>query len=226
MENNIQSINQNEENSMSTIEKLFQEFLNEGGEPKVTEFKRYLDKLVNSEIKQLCGRSSRGATGDDWRSDLKSRFGGRGAKWVFVSIEEIMPTLATFEESEVKDYVGFINKAGKAWIRYAGPRIHDGAFSASFEVRISGSTIDHPKHLHYIPVTNLDNVIESMNTTPFALNLEETKKVKAEVTEEVPETIDEIIETEEIVNDEIDELSESYDEESYDDDDEDFDSAF
>ena len=72
---------------------LFNNFIEEGGEPKVTSFKRHLDQLINVKIKPLCGRSAKTGLVDDWRSDVKSRFSGRGAKWVKVSVEDILPTL-------------------------------------------------------------------------------------------------------------------------------------
>ena len=44
-------------NEDSMITQLFHQFISEGGDPKVTEFKKHLNELINSEIKQLCGRS-------------------------------------------------------------------------------------------------------------------------------------------------------------------------
>lgn len=170
----------------STIQQLFQEFINGGGEPKVTEFKRHLDQLINSDIKHLCGRSAKTGLVDDWRSELKDRFGGRGAKWVKVSIEEITPTLEGFENAG--DYMSWIQNAGFAWIRFTGPRVANGKNCAAFEVRTGGSTIDHPGQLHYIPVHSLDEVISPLNSTPHAMKLEEvatTPVVKEEEEVEV-----------------------------------------
>lgn len=167
--------------NQTTIQQLFQEFLNDGGEPKVTSFKRHLDKLINSDIKHLCGRVGKSALGDDWRSELKEKFSGRGAKWVKVSLEEIMPTLDGYGE-EADNYRSWVTQAGFAWIRFTGPRVANGQHSAAFEVRIDGSTLDHPKHLHYIPVNGLDEVIEPLNSTPHAMKLEVamTRKVEDE----------------------------------------------
>lgn len=232
--NNNQSTLSSEDNNMSTIQQLFNEFIEAGGQPKVTEFKRYFDGLVKDEIKQLCGRSGRSAGGDDWRSELKDRFGGRGAKWQFVSIDEIMPTLKTFNEEEVKDYIGFISQAEKAWIRYNGPRVVNGVHSAAFEVRVGGSTIDHPRHLHYIAVTDLDEKTEPMNATPHSMKLEVVAKpqeteVEVATIEEDQEAFSnlvdaydlddvpaDVIEADELVEEEFDEDLE----------DEDFDAAF
>jgi hypothetical protein len=173
---NIQSINSNEESTMvqSTINQLFQEFIASGGEPKVTSFKRHLDKLINSEIKPLCGRSSKNG-GDDWRSELKSKFGGRGAKWVFVSLENIRPTLDRLatEGVDIEDYDNFTKTHGQAWIRFSGGRIDNGVQCAAFEVRTEGSTIDHPKQLHLIPVSDVDQTITFMNSTPHSMKVEE-----------------------------------------------------
>ena len=162
--------------TQSTIQQLFQEFINGGGEPKVTSFKRHLDELINSDIKHLCGRKAKSSRPlpdvVNWRSELKDRFSGRGAKWVKVAVEDILPTLEGFDETD--DYASWINEAGYAWIRFAGPRVANGSNCAAFEVRTGGSTIDHPKQLHYIAVHDLDDKIEPLNSTPHAMKLEVT----------------------------------------------------
>ena len=173
------------------IEQLFQQFIDNGGEPKVTSFKRHLDQLINADIKPLCGRSGKTATGDDWRSEVKSRFSGRGAKWVSVSLEEIAPTLETYGH-DVVEYRNWIDKAGYAWIRFAGPRVANGVKSAAFEVRTGGSTIDHPKQLHYIALHDLDDKISQLAATPHAMRLEE--RASTPVVEEEPEVKEEIFE--------------------------------
>ena len=212
---------------MSAIQQLFNEFLESGGQPKVTEFKRYFDKLVNDEIKSQCGRSSKSVAGDDWRSELKAKFSGRGAKWVKVSIDDVTPTLASLGESEdVVSYANWIAAAGYAWIRFSGPRVVDGQHMAAFEVRTKGSTIDHPKQLHYVPVIELDERIESMGTTPHAAKLEVTVTNDDKATDE-PESkvIDDFVVTDPVVVEDEEFDFESYDEDGCDDD-EDFDSAF
>ena len=158
--------------TQSTIQQLFLSFIDNGGEPKVTSFKRHLDKLINQEIKPLCGRSAKTGLVDDWRSEVKARFSGRGAKWVKVSLEEIASTLEGFDLADCIDYRYWIDQAGYAWIRFAGPRVANGSRCAAFEVRTGGSTIDHPKQLHYIPVQLLDEKIEALNSTPHAMRLE------------------------------------------------------
>ena len=197
MENsNIQST-PSQENTMSNIANLFKEFLAAGGEPKVTQFKRFIDQQINAEIKQLCGRSSISAGGNDWRSELKAKFGGRGMKWVFVSLDEISASYDRLEGLgiDTDDYKAWTTEAGKAWIRFSGPRIHEGKQSAAFEVRTIGSTFDCPKSLHYISVDELDDKITFMHTTPHAMRLEVTAPKK---TEDVKPAEDEIQEDEQL----------------------------
>ena len=220
MENSNQTTNIQEETVMSNIQTIFQQFIDNGGEPKVTAFKRHLDKLINSDIKPLCGRSGKAADGTDWRSEVKAKFGGRGAKWVFVSLDNIRPTLNRFVEQGIntEDYTKFIETHGQAWIRFSGPRIDNGVKAAAFEVRTDGSTIDHPKQLHYIPLHNLDEAISFMNSTPHAMKLEEVAKPqeaeevevelsKPEVTPEVEENYEDMMgDIEDLMNFEDDEL--------------------
>ena len=161
------------------IKYIFESFITDGGSPKVTEFKKHLDALVKSEIKPLCSRSGKSADGTGWRSELKARFSGRGAKWVQIDIDQIEATLDSFEADETKDYREFIKAADYAWLRFAGPRIADSNQAAAFEVRVAGSTVDHPKHLHYIAVDQLDALIRPLNGTPHSLGLETQAKPAA-----------------------------------------------
>ena len=199
--------------TQSTIQQLFQEFINDGGEPKVTSFKRHLDKLINQEIKGLCGRSAKTGLADDWRSEVKTRFSGRGAKWVKVSVEDILPTLEGFDDTT--EYMGWIQSAGFAWIRFAGPRVANGSHCAAFEVRTGGSTIDHPKQLHYIPVQLLDEKIEALNSTPHAMRLEvaTTPVVEDEKPVEVEVSSDEVVEVEEDYEDMMGDIEDLMDDE-------------
>tara|TARA_B100000963_G_C22623273_1_gene671065 strand:+ start:1325 stop:1990 length:666 start_codon:yes stop_codon:yes gene_type:complete len=196
MENSNQPTPNNEETVMSNIQSIFQAFVDNGGEPKVTSFKRHLDKLINSEIKPLCGRSAKSG-GDDWRSELKAKFGGRGAKWVFVSLNNIRPTLDRLatEGIDIEDYDKFTQAHGQAWIRFSGGRINNGVQSAAFEVRTDGSTIDHPKQLHYVPVSELDETITFMNSTPHSMKVEEVAKPQEVKEEEVAVELSEVEET-------------------------------
>jgi hypothetical protein len=220
MTNSTQPTN-TEVNNMSTIETLFNEFLENGGEPKVTEFKRHLDQLIKSDIKHLCGRSAKSSAGDNLRDQIKARFGGRGAKWVFVSLDEIMPTLDEFKASniDITDYEEFIKSEGKAWIRFAAPRLHNNKLCAAFEVRTTGSTFDHPKQLHYISIDELDDKVETMSGTPHSLRLEQIKVEEADVEEADVEVPQESEPDEEVVtvNDSADELDEDFSDEVNDD---------
>ena len=183
MENQTQSINTSNEVTMNKEElivNLFNLFLENGGEPKVTQFKKHLDSLITDNIKTLARSSKKSPDGSDWRTELKSKFSGRGAKWVFVSLEEIESTLLRLESEDVdcSSYRKYITEHNKAWIRFNGPRINNNQQTAAFEVRTDGSTIDSPKQLHYISLENLDNTITAMGNTPKSLKLEESSKPK------------------------------------------------
>lgn len=209
MENisNIQSqsqIQSSQENTMGNhdtqnfIVQIFNDFIQNGGEPKVTSFKRHLDSLINSDIKPLCSRSAKSPDGSDWRSVLKSKFSGRGAKWVEISIDELSETLDKFDSQgiDTKTYRMFIEQAEFAWIRFAGPRIDSNIQCAAFEVRTPGSTIDCPKQLHYVPVSQLDEIIKPLNGTPHSRKLEVIKSNEAQenaeehTDDETPKTFD------------------------------------
>lgn len=207
MENSNQPTTSTEETVLSNIQQLFHDFINSGGDPKVTSFKRHLDKLINSEIKPLCSRSAKTADGSDWRSQLKARFSGKGAKWVIVPLKEISETITQFEADGINcdDYKTFTELKGAAWIRFSGPRLDsNNQQAAAFEVRTGGSKIDHPKQLHFIPVSVLEETIRTMEGTPHSLNFEviaqpavaeETPVEEAVVTETETET--ELIQAEE-----------------------------
>ncbi len=157
------------------IHALFAQFLAEGGSPKITEFRRHIDGLLRTEIKPLCGGSSgKSGDGSSWRTDLKARFGGRGRKWVFVPTETVTPALDEFDSRGVDTtaFRAWIERFGRAWCRFTGPRLLLGKPAAAFEVRTLGSTIDQPKELLLIPVDQLDELIDPLGTTPFALQLE------------------------------------------------------
>ena len=175
MENSNQSTPSTEETVMSNIQQLFNDFIEAGGDPKVTSFKRHLDKLINAEIKPLCGRSAKSADGTDWRSQLKARFSGKGAKWVIVPLSEVSTTITNLEADGVDcdNYKTFTEQKGAAWIRFSGPRLDaNNQQAAAFEVRTGGSKIDHPKQLHFIPLSVLEETIRPMEGTPHSLKYE------------------------------------------------------
>ena len=189
----------NNENVNPTILSLFEEFQAIGGSPKVTEFKRYIDQQINAHVKPLCGRSSlASSSGSGWRAEQKARFGGRGMKWVKVSIDSILPTLYDFDARGVDttEYRAWIESQGFAWIRYNGPRIHNGQPAAAFEVRTTGSTYDQPKELHYILDSELDTTeINYLHSTPHAMRLEvAVAPVKPKAEPEVQVVEEEVVE--------------------------------
>lgn len=150
-----------------------------------TSFRLHIESLLKEHIKPLTSRSSNSSKEriSGWRQELTNRFKGRGSKWVFVSLEEIESTLKTLENNNIscQEYRKNIKNLNKAWIRFSGPKLLKGIPHASFEVRTKGSTIDHPKQLHYIPVenTNFDSdscIITLMSGTPKYLKLEEDSK--------------------------------------------------
>ena len=199
-EENLMSVNDSTPtpvNEDSMITQLFQQFISQGGDPKVTEFKKHLNELINSEIKPLCGRSAKAADGSNWRSQLKARFSGKGAKWVLVPINEVNPTITQFEADGIDcdNYKTFIESRGAAWIRFAGGRLDaNGNQAAAFEVRTGGSKIDHPKQLHMIPLDVLEETIRPMEGTPHSLKYEviAEPEVEEEVETEVVEAVSEV----------------------------------
>ena len=191
-------------NSSDLIQSIFDQFLAAGGSPKVTEFKRHIDQLIKNDIKPLCsGRGASSPGGSSWRDVQKSKFAGRGAKWQEVTVEEIGSTLDRLDDEgfDTADYRSWIKQAGKAWIRYAGPRVATGVNMAAFEVRTVGSTYDCPKQLHYISDAELDSKIKSLNGTPHSLKLEiiatkdEVEQSDEKPSDEVEEKTAEVTET-------------------------------
>jgi hypothetical protein len=211
---NVTSTPDNQEfnmNSHDLIRSIFDQFIDEGGSPKVTEFKRHIDQLIKTDIKPLCsGRGSSAVGGDSWRDIQKGKFAGRGAKWQEVSLDEIALTLDRLDDEGIDtvDYRTWTEAAGKAWIRYAGPRVVTGVNMAAFEVRTVGSTYDCPKSLHYIADADLDDRIKPLAGTPHSLKLEVIATKKDEdvsdepVSDETEAVQEEVVEAQEVeVND-------------------------
>lgn len=176
---NINSTNNqlHNEDSMNTTDILIQALTAHFNDnpANFTSYRSNIDKLLREHIKPMTSRSGKSSDGDDWKSQTKHRFSGRGAKWVFVSLDQIEPTLANLEAEGVDctSYRKFTTEHNKAWIRFSAPRINNGVQTAAFEVRTEMSTKDHPKQLHYIAITDLDDQIEQMPNTPKSLKLEE-----------------------------------------------------
>ena len=223
---NDQSINSQTENDntesthqISPIEKLIQSF-REDLESSPTSYSAYqqkIMKILRDEIKPLCTRAARSSASSNtgWRTELNDRFKGRGAKWVYVEIDEVIPTLNRFDYIglDTTDYRAWIKQHGKAWIRYAAGRILDGKPAAAFSIHLVGSTIPESKNLHLIDIEDLDNIITPMTATPKALNIESIKtNPETEKVEEVSnKDTDEITTT---VNVEENNVEENNDEEN------------
>lgn len=185
------------------IKALFDQFIAAGGDPKVTAFKKHIDGLIKTDIKQLCSGSGKTAnvSGSDWRREQKAIFAGRGAKWVQVALDVVKPSLDKFEEDGIdcSDYKAWTTQAGYAWVRYSGPRVDpkSKAHMAAFEVRTSGSKDDHPRQLLILPAVGLDDVISPLGGTPHSEKLEviaspsEVKEPEVEETE-TTEVVDEV----------------------------------
>lgn len=215
--NTPSTLNPNQESNMdssSHIKALFDAFLQAGGEPKVTAFKKHIDGLIKSDIKQLCSGSGKIASGGtDWRREQKAMFAGRGAKWVRVALDVVMPRLDEFAEVgiDVTAYKSWIEQEGSAWVRYSGPRVNGSIRYAAFEVRTDGSTIDHPKQLLLLPEVGLSDVISPLEGTPHSMKLEVIATPVAtqdDAVEADPEPIEVKVEKADPVVDEVTTLSE------------------
>ena len=154
----------------------FKMYVDETGNGNFTSFKKHMDELMKEHIKPLTFRSQLSASdGDSPRAMQKAMFKGRGKQWIFVSHEDIAPTLDALKAQgiDTEDYETHIARLGQAWIRYNGPRVVDGKLVGAFEVRTQGSKIDHPKQLHYIDNDLLGDVVRLPDgATPHSLKLE------------------------------------------------------
>ena len=169
-------------NNAELLIELFNNYVNEGNDPKLTYFMQHVTAIAREHVKPLCvGSPSRptrpsGAVSDDWRSAQKARYYGRNRKWLKVSIDEITPTLDGFDARNIDttNYRAWIEAAGFAWVRYRGPKVNRGVNSAQFEVPLADSRVNHPNYIHFIPTDNLDNY-EHLSGTPHGLGLETAK---------------------------------------------------
>ena len=197
---NDQSINTSTENGnteitnqITPIDKLIQSFREdlENSPTSYSAYQQKIMKILRDEIKPLCTRAAKSSTSANsgWRAELNNRFKGRGAKWVYVNIDEVIPTLNKFDHHglDTSDYRAWINQHGKAWIRYAAGRILDGKPAAAFSIHLVGSTIPESKNLHLIDLDDLDDIITPMTATPKALGIESIKEnTRTEVEKETP----------------------------------------
>lgn len=170
----IQSVIDNPE-TRKFLKDLFQKNLTEGTDKtSVLRFGEALIDILKDEVGSMRGKRS-SSVDNGWRAILKTRFAGRGKQWIKVSLEYIKPYLDKLESEgiDVSDYRSWTTQAGFAWIRYAGSRVNDGVNSGGFEIRTTGSKIDHPKQLCYIPVDSLcEDKLNRLSGTPFGMKLE------------------------------------------------------
>ncbi len=189
------------ENNMTQdqlIKALFVLHVQQNGNYKITEFKKNLDLLIKENIGGTRGLNK---VDNSWRTELKSRFSGRGRQWIQTSLDSIDLVLERLDAEgyDTTSYRQQIAKQGFAWVRFAGPRIDiNGHKAGGFEVRLEGSRVDSPKTLMYIPVEDLDESnITRLQSTPFALGFEKSEVTETK-TEEVAETpvVKEVIDNE------------------------------
>ena len=153
------------------------------GDSSFARFTQALTEVARENVKpaakahRAANPQARGGKGVDnsWRSWLKEAYSGRGNQWIRVELDDIQPTLDRLcdEGHDVSNYTTWINNAGYAWVRYAGPRINNESPCAAFEVRINGSRLDHPGLFHYIDADIALGITERLPNTPFALRLED-----------------------------------------------------
>lgn len=224
------STNISEGNNMTNeqlMQQLVNNFISGDGSPRFTDFDRFLNALSREVAKPLFGHSGKSAGGSSWRDEVKARFANRGAKWVFVSLEEIRPTLDRLaaEGIDIEDYDRYTQAHGQAWIRFSGGRMNDGKQCAAFEVRTGGAKDNHTTQLHYIALDELDEKITLMNSTPHSMKLEADETQEDVAIAEPEEAVEVDVAPEEVI-DEVDECEDIMGDIEDMFDDEDLDSAF
>ena len=173
------------------LKALFNKNLLEGEDKtSVLRFTEALADIVRDEVGFFRGKRPTAAAGNNnaWRSTLKALFSGRGRQWIFVSLQEIKPTLIRLEGMGVdtSQYQNWITNEGKAWVRFSGPRIYNGKNSAAFEVRTLGSRIDHPKQLHYIDAEEIkEENLDRLVATPWAMGKEVFREISPPPEDEI-----------------------------------------
>lgn len=188
------------------------------GDGRFTSFDKHMKELMKEHVKPLTGRSGMKSGDGGWRDEVKSRFSGRGMKWFKVAIDVVMPTIERLqgEDIDCDQYLKWIDQAGFAWIRYDGPRVHDGKQCAAFHVKVDGSTslVSEKSQYHcYITTGSLDEVITSLGGTPHSMKLEVEEEVLVSDEEPVNDEVvsDEKVEIKEEVIDEVVEEEEEVD---------------
>ena len=216
--------------SMSTIDfklalqQYYADFVQLTGKGGYTDFRKHVEQCMKDAVKPMTGRAGMSASGEgNWRDELKAQFKGRGRQWIWVPKESVQFTLDRLagEGFDTVDYERWIAAQENAWVRFTGPRVVSGVQMGAFEIRLSGSKVDCPKMLHYIPADELiEESLNRMSGTPHSLGLEVDKPVvvEDEVSEEVNDedgvtmtpVVEEVVEEEEEYIDIMDMVEEDY----------------
>lgn len=157
----------------------------ETGDPSFARFMQAMTEVCRQEVKPVFGeikaatkprkektpRGDKAPVDNTWRGEQKDLFSGRGRQWIYVPVEAVE---AYREGSEVHE---FFDEKGKAWVRYAGPRLSGNDKMAAFEVRTSGSKVDCSDYIMIphdeVMKDELDRLEDGK--TPHQLGLEVTK---------------------------------------------------
>jgi hypothetical protein len=157
----------------------------ETGDPSFARFIQAMTEVCRQEVKPVFGeikaamkprkektpRGDKAPVDNTWRGEQKDLFSGRGRQWIYVPVEAVE---AYREGSEVHE---FFDEKGKAWVRYAGPRLSGNDKMAAFEVRTSGSKVDCSDYIMIphdeVMKDELDRLEDGK--TPHQLGLEVTK---------------------------------------------------
>lgn len=184
VENMVQSMMNNVE-FMDALKATATGVVTETGDPSFARFMQAVTEVCRQEVKPVIGdvkaatkppkegkvKTSRGPVDNTWRGEQQELFAGRGRQWVYVPVEAVE---AYREESEVHEY---FDEAGKAWVRYVGPRISGDEKMAAFEVRTSGSKVPSKSYIMIphdeVMAGELDRLEDGK--TPHQLGLEVTK---------------------------------------------------
>lgn len=145
-----------------------------------SEFKTYVSKLIQNNLSDFFSVNDN----QDWKTEQKRKFSGRGMQWIYISLEDINPALEKYEKlgKDLTEYKENINRIGKAWVRYSGPKKHPetGLPCASFEIRYQGSKVPQSDTVFFIDNDKCMSTVETLrledNKTPHQLGLEESQK--------------------------------------------------
>ena len=207
-----------------TLQQYYADFVQLTGKGGYTDFRKHVEQCMKDAVKPMTGRAGMSASGEgNWRDELKAQFKGRGRQWIWVPKESVQFTLDRLagEGFDTVDYERWIAAQENAWVRFTGPRVVSGVQMGAFEIRLSGSKVDCPKMLHYIPADELiEESLNRMSGTPHSLGLEvdEPVVVEDEVSEEVNDedgvtmtpVVEEVVEEEEEYIDIMDMVEEDY----------------